>query len=114
LWAECNLNVGNPVDCDDGGGGKGKGGGGTATCWDNTGTAFHFQGPVQPMGFLADVFAAPGAVDVDDLSMIQVLWEMPGSFASFAVAAYLNACSSVTPTYPLSPTEIQAQTLRSS
>jgi hypothetical protein len=60
------------------------------------------------MGFLADVFAAPGAVDVDDLSMIQVLWEMPGSFASFAVAAYLNACSSVTPTYPLSPTEIQA------
>jgi hypothetical protein len=51
------------------------------------------------MGFLADVFAAPGAVDVDDLSMIQVLW---------AVAAYLNACSSVTPTYPLSPTEIQA------
>lgn len=80
LWEACGL---DPGTCTNTGGG-GKGGGGTCTAWSG-GTPFH--GP--------PLFGPAGVVNVGTLSAMQVLWQMPGSFASFAVAAYLNACSDI-------------------
>jgi hypothetical protein len=92
LWEFCDpsVNTGQCIEEVDDGvkGGKG-GGGGTCKVWDDHGTAFGWPAVGDNDGsiFAGDIGGTAG------LTAMQVLWTLPGSFESFAVSAYLNACS---------------------